>query len=89
MAIPLIMIGLVQCVVGYSDYARRDYQMNNVAYNLGMNKKGVIEKEEGPRMKKVIVNFVIYRWVEIALAAAGAVMFLIFRGSPDKVFYME
>ena len=70
-----ISIGLIQLVVGISIYLRSD--IDNVRVNYCIQKDRIaIKNEEIPRMKMVMHNFVIYRWVEIALIVIS--LFLLF-----------
>jgi membrane protein YdbS with pleckstrin-like domain len=86
-AIPLLVIGLIQLVVGYSVYSRTDKQKADIAYNIGMEPVSYIKQTEMPRMKTVMKNFVIYRWIEIALIIAGLVLIFLFRLNADKSFW--
>lgn len=86
-AIPLLSIGLIQLVVGYTVYSRTDKQKTDVAYNLGMEPVNYVKQTEQPRMKTVMKNFVIYRWVEIAFIITGLVLIFLFRSNPDKSFW--
>lgn len=86
-AIPLLAIGLIQCVVGFTVYTRSDKQKADVAYNIGMEPVSFVKQKELPRMKTVMKNFVIYRWVEIAFILTGLVLVFIFRTNPDKTFW--
>jgi len=86
-AIPLLAIGIIQCVVGFAVYARSDKQMNEVAYNIGMEPVSYTRTQELPRMETVMKNFVIYRWVEIALIVTGIVLIFLFRANPDRSFW--
>ncbi|MBL0182215.1 MAG: hypothetical protein IPP96_07940 [Chitinophagaceae bacterium] len=86
-AIPLLAIGIIQCVVGFTVYSRSDKQMKEVAYNLGMEPGSYTRQQELPRMNTVMKNFVIYRWVEIAFIIAGVVLIFLFRTNPDKIFW--
>ena len=86
-AIPLLAIGLIQIVVGYSVYSRTDKQKANIAYNIGMEPVAYVKQTEQPRMKTVIKNFVIYRWVEIVFIIAGLVLIFLYRSNPDKSFW--
>jgi hypothetical protein len=78
-AIPLLAIGIIQLVVGYTVYARSDKQGMDIAYNMGIEPVRVAQHEELPRMETVMKNFVIYRWAEIILALAGIGLFVYFR----------
>jgi hypothetical protein len=86
-AIPLLAIGLIQIIVGYSVYTRTDKQQKDIAYNMGMEPVNYVKHTELPRMKKVMNNFVIYRWVEIAFIIAGLVLIFLYRTNPDKAFW--
>ena len=77
-AIPILAIGLIQMVIGYSVYFRTDKQKADIAYNIGMEPVSFVKHTELPRMKTVMKNFVIYRWVEIALALIGIGLFVFF-----------
>jgi len=74
-------------VVGFAVYARSDKQMNEVAYNIGMEPVSYTRTQELPRMETVMKNFVIYRWVEIALIVTGIVLIFLFRANPDRSFW--
>lgn len=86
-AIPLLVVGLIQVTVGYTVCARSDKQRLDVAYNIGMDPTGFTKNEELPRMQTVNRNFVIYRYVEIALAITGIVLLLAFRNNEGKAFW--
>ncbi len=86
-AIPLIAIGLIQMIVGYTVYSRTDKQQKDIAYNMGMEPVNYIKHTELPRMEKVMKNFLIYRWVEIAFIIAGLVLIFLFRSDPGKAFW--
>ncbi len=86
-AIPLIAIGIIQIVVGYSVYNRTDKQKADIAYNIGMEPVAFVKQTELPRMKKVMKNFIIYRWVEIAFIITGLVLIFLFRLNADKTFW--
>jgi uncharacterized membrane protein len=86
-AIPLLAIGLIQMVVGYTVYSRTDKQQKDIAYNIGMEPVAYTKSTELPRMKTVMKNFVIYRWVEIAFIIAGLILIFLFRKNADKTFW--
>jgi hypothetical protein len=87
MAIPLIAVGLIQVVVGYSVYARSDAQRKDIVYRMDMNPSSIASAEI-PRMEKVMKNFVLYRWIEIVLIAAGVVLIVLYKSNVDKSFAM-
>jgi len=86
-AIPLLAIGLIQMIVGYSVYSRTDKQKADIAYNIGMDPVNYVKQTELPRMKTVMKNFVIYRWVEIAFIIAGIFLVFLFMVNPGKTFW--
>ena len=86
-AIPLLAIGLIQTVVGYTVYNRSDKQKADIAYNIGMEPAAYVKQVEMPRMKTVMKNFIIYRWVEIAFIVTGFILIFLFRSNPDKSFW--
>ena len=76
-AIPLCLLGLLLGVAGYTIYKRSDGDRKRNVYAYDMNPSELKEKEL-PRMKTVMNNFVIYRWIEIALFLAGASLYIYF-----------
>ena len=74
-AIPLLVIGLLLGIVGYTIYKRSDDDRKRNVYAYDMNPSALKEKEL-PRMKKVMKNFVIYRWVEIFLFLLGTGLYI-------------
>jgi hypothetical protein len=85
-AIPLLVIGLIQAIVGYTVYSRSDQQRISIVYAYDMD-PARLKNEELPRMKKVNERFVFYRWTEIIFFLTGLVMMIIFRNNPEKRFY--
>jgi hypothetical protein len=75
MAYPLIAIALIQMVVGSSVYFRSPKDIARVN-QLVQTEAARIQTEEIPRMKTVMKNFVLYRWIEIALMLVGLFLFL-------------
>ena len=76
-AIPLLLVGLLLGVAGYTVYKRSDGDRKQNVYDYDMNASELKEKEL-PRMKTVMKNFVIYRYMEIALALTGIGLFIFF-----------
>lgn len=85
-AVPLIVIGLVQAIVGYTVYARSDSDRIRNAYAFDMSPQDLKQKEL-PRMQIVVKKFAIYRWVEILLALVGLALIIFFRNRPDQSFW--
>jgi hypothetical protein len=82
-AIPLVLIGLIQLMVGSTVYFRSPKDIIRVE-NIVKNEPTKIQSEEIPRMEVVMKNFVIYRYVEIALLLLGIFLFLFF---PNQSFW--
>jgi hypothetical protein len=81
-AIPLIAIGLIQFIVGYSIYKRSDADRIKVVYAYDLN-PNELKNKELPRMETVNKNFIVYRWVEIAFILVG--VFLIIKYKANAV----
>lgn len=86
-AIPLLVIGLIQVVVGYTVYSRSDKQRIDNVYAFDMN-PWKLKNGELQRMKTVNRNFIIYRWIEIALTITGIALVFCFRGENEKSFWL-
>ena len=84
-AIPLLAIGIIQGIVGYTVYARTDKQQATIAYNAGMDPQ-FVKKNEIPRMETVMKKFVIYRYAEMILALIGLGLFFYFRNYETQQF---
>lgn len=87
LAVPLVVLGLLQAIVGFTIYTRTDKQKTEIAYNIGMEPVAYVGKTELPRMKKVMKNFVLLRWLEIIFLVTGLVLLFIFRLNPDRSFW--
>ncbi|MBL0328903.1 MAG: hypothetical protein IPP64_05665 [Bacteroidetes bacterium] len=68
------LIALIQLTVGTSVYIRSPKDIIRVQAMVS-NEPSKIQSEEIPRMEIVMKNFVIYRWIEIALIMIGLVLF--------------
>ena len=76
-AVPLFFIGILLSVIGYTVYKRSDSDRQRNVYAYDMNPSELKEKEL-PRMKTVMKNFIIYRYVEIFLFLVGAGLYIYF-----------
>jgi succinate dehydrogenase hydrophobic anchor subunit len=85
-AVPFLIIGLLQLVVGYTVYNRSDEDRKRNVYAYDMN-PGELKEKELPRMQVVMKNFIIYRYTEIALALIGIGLLFYFKDNPDKIFW--
>lgn len=82
-AIPIILIALIQITVGCIVYIRSPNDILRVE-NIIKSEPLKLHKEEIPRMNIVMKNFVIYRYVEIALILIGSILFFL---SQPQVFF--
>jgi ABC-type xylose transport system permease subunit len=85
-ALPLLIVGLLLGVVGFTVYKRSDSDRTRNVYAYDMN-PGELKTKELPRMVTVMKNFVIYRYTEILLAIAGIFLFFYFRNTADRQFW--
>lgn len=76
-SIPLLLIGLLLGVVGYTVFKRSDSDRQRNVYAYDLNPSELKEKEL-PRMKIVMKNFVFYRYTEIFLLLAGIALYTYF-----------
>lgn len=83
MAIPLAVFGLLFAIVGYTIYKRSDEDRKRNIYAYDMNPSDLKEKEI-PRMQKVVRDFVVYRWAEVAVLVAGCVLFFLYRNNESR-----
>lgn len=86
-AIPFLIIGIMHLVVGFTVYSRSDGDRKRNVYAYDMNPQE-LKLKEIPRMGKVNKNFVMYRYIEIALLVAGIGLFFAFKYNPDKSFWV-
>ena len=77
MVIPLALVALIQITVGATVWIRSPKDIIRVEQILE-KEPSRITTEEIPRMKVVKKNFVIYRWVEIALLIVGLLCMFVF-----------
>ena len=76
-AFPLLAVGILLTIVGYTVYRRSDSDRIRHVYAYDMNPSELKDKEI-PRMKTVMRNFVIYRYAEIILALLGIGLYVYF-----------
>lgn len=85
-AIPLLVLGLMQSVAGYSVYVKSDDQRISQVYAYDMN-PDQLKTTELTRMRKVKSNLMLYRWIEIGLVITGIVLIIWFRNESGKIFW--
>jgi uncharacterized membrane protein HdeD (DUF308 family) len=86
-AIPLMVLGLVQAIAGYTVYIKSDDQRVSQVYAYDMN-PDQLKTVELTRMRKVKNNFQIYRWIEIGAIITGIVLIIFFRNPGGKTFWL-
>ena len=84
-ALPLLLIAIIQITVGYTVYKRSDGDRKRNVYAYDLN-PSELKGKEIPRMEKVNKNFLLFRWIEIALLIAGIVLIFLYRSNADKTF---
>jgi len=85
-AMPLLLIGLLLGIVGFTVYKRSDEDRIKNVYALSMN-PGELKEKELPRMEVVMKNFVVYRYVEIAFSILGIALFFYFNNNQAQSFW--
>lgn len=85
-AIPLLLVGLIELIVGLTVFRRSDEDRVKNVYAYGMNPQELKEKEL-PRMQKVTRSFAIYKWAEISFIIAGIVLIILYCTRHDKAFW--
>ncbi len=81
-AIPLLLIGLLQIVVGGVIFYRSPKDTLKVQ-NMFLHEPHRIKSEELPRIEKVIKQFEIYKWIEMTLLIISIILIVIFYNSPQ------
>ena len=77
MAVPLVLVGLIQVGVGGSVFRRTDAQEAALAAQLE-SAPATLRAREVPRMERVMANFRIYKIVELCIFAFGVTLTLLF-----------
>ena len=85
MAVPLVLVGLIQAVVGASVGLRTDAQVAALTAQLEREPKG-LQAAEVPRMEKVMANFTLYKVVELAVLLGGVALTVFLRRSEFAYF---
>ena len=80
LAYPLLIIGIIQLSVGTVVFIRTPEDIARVEH-IVKAERSKINTEELPRMKKVIQNFTIYKWIELALILVGISLFFLCKNS--------
>ncbi len=83
-AIPAILVGVIQLVVGGTVFFRTEKQVVTLEA-LYLKSKTDFVIAESDRMNKVMNNFSIYKKIEIAFVIAGALIIIL---APSKEFWL-
>jgi dipeptide/tripeptide permease len=86
-ALPLLILGLMQAVAGYTVLIRSDDQRISQVYAYDMN-PDQLKTIELTRMRKVKTNFLIYRWIEIGAFITGLILIILFSKLPLKAYWL-
>ncbi|HEY2648804.1 MAG TPA: hypothetical protein VGI38_06405 [Puia sp.] len=86
-ALPLLILGLMQAVAGYTVYMRSDDQRISQVYAYDMN-PDQLKTIELTRMRKVKTNFLVYRWIEIGAFVAGLILIILFYNQPLRSYWL-
>ena len=77
MALPLVVVALMQLVVGVTIFARTDAQVANLSAQLASSPTE-FKQTETERMQTVMANFKMYKTVELALLVVGTCLIAFF-----------
>ncbi len=80
LAIPLLLIGVIQLTAGIIVYNRTPKDLERVQQFVKQSNDN-IKTIELPRIEKVIQDFVIYKWIEVILIITGMILWVIFKDS--------
>ena len=85
-AIPLAIVGIIHLLASFSIYKKSDEDRVKNVYAYDMN-PSQLKDVELPRMKKVLKNFAIIKWVEMALVIVGLALIAYYRNDADKALW--
>ncbi len=85
-ATPLLLIGLLLGITGFTVYKKSDEDRLRNVYAYDMN-PAQLKEQEIPRMETVMKNFIIYRYAAIALALFGIGLFVYFKNNEVHQFW--
>ena len=77
MALPLVLVALMQLVVGITIFARTDAQLASLSTQL-VSAPAQFKPAETARMQTVMANFKLYKTVELVLLVVGACLIAFF-----------
>jgi uncharacterized membrane protein len=83
MAIPLLIIGIMQLIQGYTIHECTTKDNARVEH-LKQFERQKITSEELPRMQKVMSNFTMHKLIEICLVLLGLLLYIIYYKSAQS-----
>lgn len=83
-AVPLIILGLIMGMMGYSIYSKADEARKKMVYAYDMN-PGEIKEKEIPRMEKLVKSFPVYKYAEGFLVIIGLFLFFYFKNGDTNI----
>jgi len=85
-AIPLVLVGLLFGIAGFTVFKKSDADRMANVYAYDMN-PDELKNKELPRMDKVMKNFVALKYAESALFLVGIILFIYFRNDEAQQFW--
>jgi Trk-type K+ transport system membrane component len=85
-ALPLLLVGLLSGIIGYTVHKRSDNDRVRNVYAYDLNPADLKDKEL-PRMKKVMNTFSVLMWVELVLLIGGAGLYIYYIRDFSKDFW--
>lgn len=85
-AIPLVLIGALQCFIGFSHYSGSDEVRISNVYAFDMNPQELKDREL-PKVTKALTSIAVFKWGASFLVLVGFVLVLLYRTSPDKAIW--
>ena len=82
MAIPLLVLGIIELSAGAISYNQSQKYSNNIQL-LKINNTEEVQAEELKRMQIILKNYTIYSWIELLLICIGLLLFIRFNKSPQ------
>ena len=81
MAIPLVVIAIIEVVVGSVIYLRTDKQIDTLTEQYYTDREAFAIAET-TRMERIMSGFQIYKWIEMGLLVVGLGLIVVYRKRP-------
>lgn len=85
-AIPLVLIGIMQCFIGFSHYRHSDESRIRNVYAFDMNPQELKQKEL-PALTKALSGIAAFKWGALVLAMVGVALVLVCRNQPNNAHW--